>query len=168
MELLPMWFKRCKMQRGCSLDYFLFIEHEESLVWGYLTDSIQEMSWTSFVTTARTVPVTRTQWPLAACLVSLPVFREQRSWLSETVQSYHGCNIFYPKFHCELNFIEMVWGWTKSHHWTHCKYTYKNLKTELPKTLDEKIPIAYVRRAFDHCLRLMNGYRVGLTGAALE
>ena len=72
------------------------------------------------------------------------------------------------KFHCELNFIEMVWGWTKSHHRTHCTYTYKDLKTGLPITLDEKLPIAYVRRAFDHCLRFMNGYRLGLTGAVLE
>ena len=30
------------------------------------------------------------------------------------------------------------------------------------------MPIAYVRRAFDHCLRFMNGYRLGLTGAVLE
>ena len=34
--------------------------------------------------------------------------------------------------------------------------------------MDEKIPIAYVRRAFDHCLRFMNEYRLGLTGAVLE
>ena len=72
------------------------------------------------------------------------------------------------KFHCELNFIEVVWGWTKSHDRTHCTYTYKDLKTGLPKTLDEKLPIAYVRRALDHCLRFMNGYRLGLTGAVLE
>ena len=98
-----------------------------------------------------------------------PDFKEQRSWLSETVESYPGCNIFfYPKFHRELYFIEMVWGWTKSHHRTNCTYNYKDLKAELPITLDEKLPIAYVRRAFDHCLRFMNGYHVGLTGAVLE
>ena len=39
---------------------------------------------------------------------------------------------------------------------------------KLPITLDEKLPIAYVRRALDHCLRFMNGYRLGLTGAVLE
>ena len=77
-------------------------------------------------------------------------FKEQKSWLSETVQYYPGCNIFfYPKFHCELNFVEMVWGWTKLHHRQGCTYTYKGLKEGLPITLDEKLPIAYVRRAFD-------------------
>ena len=30
------------------------------------------------------------------------------------------------------------------------------------------MPIAYVRRAFDDCLRFMAGYRVGLTGVVLE
>ena len=30
------------------------------------------------------------------------------------------------------------------------------------------MPIAYVRRAFDYCLRFMNRYRLGLTGAVLE
>ena len=33
---------------------------------------------------------------------------------------------------------------------------------------DEKLSIAYVRRAFDHCLRFMSGYRVGLTGTVPE
>ena len=34
---------------------------------------------------------------------------EQKSWLTEKVESYPGCHIFfYPKYHCELNFIKMV------------------------------------------------------------
>ena len=112
--------------------------------------------------------------PNATCcmfgvLSNEPDFKEQKSWLSETVEFYPGCNIFFfTKFHCELNFIEMVWGWTKSHHRTHCTYNYKDLKAGLPITLEEKLPIAFVRRAFDHCLRFMNGYRDGLTGAVLE
>ena len=75
---------------------------------------------------------------------------------------------FYPKFHCELNFIEMIWGWTKGHHRRNCTYNYKDLKEGLPITFEEIMPIAYVRRAFDHCLRFMAGYRVGLTGVVLE
>ena len=30
------------------------------------------------------------------------------------------------------------------------------------------MPIAYVRRAFDHCSRFMAGYCVGLAGVVLE
>ena len=33
---------------------------------------------------------------------------------------------------------------------------------------DEKLSLAYVRRAFDHCLRFMSGYSVGLTGTVPE
>ena len=112
--------------------------------------------------------------PNATCcmfgvLSNEPDFKEQKSWLSETVEFYPGCNIFLcPKFYRELNFIEMVLGWTKSHHQTHCTYTYKYLKAGLPIALDIKLLITYVRRAFNHCLRFMNRYRVGLTGAVLE
>ena len=58
----------------------------------------------------------------------------------------------------------MVWGWIKAHHRNNCTYNYLALKKGLPITLDELMPIAFVRRAFNHCLR----YRVGLTGAVLE
>ena len=63
---------------------------------------------------------------------------------------------------------QMVWGWSKSYHRNICSYNYKDLKCGLPLTLDEKIPIAFVRRVFNHSLRFMAGYRVGLTGAVLE
>ena len=62
----------------------------------------------------------------------------------------------------------MIWGWTKGHHRRNCTYNYKDLKEGLPITFEEIMPIAYVRRAFDHCLRFMAGYRVGLTGVVLE
>ena len=44
--------------------------------------------------------------PNATCcmfgvLSNEPDFKEQKSWLSETVEFHPGCNIFfYPKFHC--------------------------------------------------------------------
>ena len=63
---------------------------------------------------------------------------------------------------------QMVWGWIKSCHRNNCFQNYEDLKCGLPLTLDENIPIAFVRRVFNHCLRFMAGYRVGLTGAVLE
>ena len=40
-----------------------------------------------------------------------------------------------PKYHCELNYIEMIWGWAKSHHRRTCTYNYKDLKARLPENL---------------------------------
>ena len=94
-------------------------------------------------------------------------FMAQKSWLAETIEKYPGCFLFFNhKFHCELNSIEMVWGWIKSYHRNN--YTYKDLKYGLNTTLDEKIAIAFVRRVFNHCLLFMAGCRVGLTGAVIE
>lgn len=36
-------------------------------------------------------------------------FKEQKGWLEEALEVEHQDVIFYPKFHCELNFIERFW-----------------------------------------------------------
>jgi hypothetical protein len=46
-------------------------------------------------------------------LFNQPDFKNQKSALQELVESRgHICE-FYPKYHCELNFIEMYWGAAK-------------------------------------------------------
>jgi len=48
-------------------------------------------------------------------LFSQPDFMSQKSQLQELVESCsHLCD-FYPKYHCELNFIEQYWGVAKLH-----------------------------------------------------
>lgn len=42
-----------------------------------------------------------------------PDFVSQHGMLQELVEGRGHAFIFYPKFHCELNFIEMVWGKSK-------------------------------------------------------
>ena len=92
-----------------------------------------------------------------------PDFAKQKEYLTEEVEKYEGCTIiFYPKFHCELNFIEMVWGWTKSYHRRICTYNFKKLEKELPITYDKRLPLDFVQKAFMYCLRFMSGYRQGL------
>ena len=64
--------------------------------------------------------------PLATCCLFNVLsheldFLSQKSWLAETVEKYPGCHLlFYPKYHCGLNFIEMTWGWAKAYHRTTC------------------------------------------------
>lgn len=56
-------------------------------------------------------------------LFSQPDFCSQKSQLEEyiTLQG-HICE-FYPKFHCELNFIEQYWGTVKLQYWSSEKTT---------------------------------------------
>ena len=84
-----------------------------------------------------------------------PDFLAQKPWLAESAERNLGCFIFlYLKYHCELTYIKMVWGWIKAHHRNYCKYNYPALKKGLPITLDELMPMAFVRRAFNHCFDL--------------
>ena len=101
-------------------------------------------------------------------LANEPDFLEQEEWLTQVVHNAGFEIIFYPKYHCELNFIEMVWGWAKGHHRRHCTYNYKDLKDGLPITFLELLPLAFVRRVFQHCLRFMSGYRQKLEGPLLD
>ena len=94
-------------------------------------------------------------------------FLEQKEWLSETVEAA-GCEIiYYPKYHCELNYIEMIWGYLKRKLRENCTYNFKELQALLPQQL-ESIPISFVRKAARHCYRFMSGYRIGLEGPQLE
>jgi hypothetical protein len=49
-------------------------------------------------------------------LFNQPDFVQQKAAVQELVEKRgHICD-FYPKYHCELNFIEMVWGAAKAHY----------------------------------------------------
>ena len=94
-------------------------------------------------------------------------FRVDKCWLEETVEALGHRLLFFPKFHCELNFIEMLWGYIKAKLRRMCTFNFSDLKKRLPELL-ESIPIPFVRRASRHCLRYMNGYRLGLNGPELD
>ena len=73
-------------------------------------------------------------------------FANQKSQLQELIESRgHICD-FYPKYHCELNFIEQYWG--------AAKYRFRSIKrattiNEMEKivvsSLDD-IPVFQIRR----------------------
>ncbi|TDL16544.1 hypothetical protein BD410DRAFT_816690 [Rickenella mellea] len=106
----------------------------------------------------------------AACccrrvLFNQPDFKSQKPALFELIEGRGHKAIFYPKFHCELNFIEQCWG--------AAKHEYR----QLPPTINEAhmeanvrdclngIPLDSMRRYANRSARFMDAYRRGLNGA---
>eukprot|EP01040_Poterioochromonas_malhamensis_P016810 gene16810-19178_t len=94
-------------------------------------------------------------------------FLDQKGWLEEVVSRRSHQIIFYPKFHCELNFIEMVWGYLKAKLRYLCTFSFQDLCDNVPKLLDSIQPDLIIKFA-QYCFRFMQGYRIGLHGPVLD
>jgi hypothetical protein len=64
-----------------------------------------------------------------------PDFRQQKSLVQEVIEAAGHLCILLPKFHCELNFIEFLWGAIKKYLRDNCDYTFDTLKENMPKAL---------------------------------
>ncbi|KAA8914313.1 hypothetical protein FN846DRAFT_758996, partial [Sphaerosporella brunnea] len=72
-------------------------------------------------------------------------FQEQKGWLQEEFEAAHQEVIFYPKFHCELNFIEQFWCAAKWYTRENCEYTIEGLRRILPEAL-HSVPLQSINR----------------------
>ena len=118
-------------------------------------------------------------------LFKQPDFVSQKSELQEFVESHgHLCD-FYPKYHCEMNFIEQYWGAAKlcfcrksSKHWWHEKEStglsgwcshYTNLSVCLDFSCSNhcilKLLCDCVYRYANRSAWFIHAYGEGLTGA---
>jgi hypothetical protein len=109
-----------------------------------------------------------------------PDFMSQKSQLEEAIeQRGHICD-FYPKYHCELNFIEQYWGKAKSQYRvTPRAKTGREMESTVRESLDSVSLLQIRRSAFFFCVsscsplhrftnraaRFINAYGEGLTGA---
>jgi hypothetical protein len=93
-----------------------------------------------------------------------PDFVDQKSMLDDWVNEQGGGHsvLFLPKFHCELNFIEMYWGALKYYCRNNCDYSFKTL---LPTVMDamSSISLVTIRRFARKSWRYMDAYRQGLS-----
>jgi hypothetical protein len=92
----------------------------------------------------KTILIERGIWPNGglsrdnACklLASQPDFLQQKEWLEETVTDAGFAIDFYPKYHCEFNYIEMFWGATKAFARANCNYDFNHLVRVVPEALE--------------------------------
>ncbi|KZV96441.1 hypothetical protein EXIGLDRAFT_609191, partial [Exidia glandulosa HHB12029] len=91
----------------------------------------------------------------------------QKDFLAEKakIQHYiegrgHFC-MFLPKFHCELNPIEMVWSNAKQKFRAEADGTFPKAKALVPKCLDA-VSTTVIRHYFRRIYRYMDAYRKGL------
>ncbi|CAG8802744.1 12433_t:CDS:1 [Cetraspora pellucida] len=91
-----------------------------------------------------------------------PDFANQKSLLEEIVKEAGHKIIFYPKFHCELNYIESYWGAVKVNTCANYDYSFKSLKNIVLMALDS-VPLIQIRKYSRRSLRYISAYRLGLS-----
>ncbi|RIA79587.1 hypothetical protein C1645_840337 [Glomus cerebriforme] len=96
-----------------------------------------------------------------------PDFLAQKGRLEEIIVAAGHKVIFYPKFHCELNYIENFWGAAKKFSQSNCDYSWTGLQRTVPLAL-ASVPLTTIRRYARKAFRYMDVYRKGLTGKAAE
>ena len=69
-------------------------------------------------------------------ITSQPDFVMQKLAIVELIENAGHLCVFYPKFHYELNFIEMYWSAAKHYTRDHCDYTWNGLQETVPQALD--------------------------------
>ena len=76
-----------------------------------------------------------------------PDFADQRSQLQELIERHgHLCD-FYPKYHCELNFIEQYWGAAKARYRVAPRAkTLQQMEDTVKECLDS-VPLHQIRRS---------------------
>lgn len=89
-------------------------------------------------------------------------FKAQKGRLQEELEACNQLVILYPKFHCELNFIERFWCAAKYYARENCLYTFDGLRKTLPTALASVSAIC-IYHYYLHCMRIIDTYAAGLS-----
>jgi len=74
---------------------------------------------------------------------------------------------FYPKYHCETNFIERVWGEAKAIVRKNCLFNFNMMKIQVPQVL-KAINISHIRAYHRRAWRYIDAYGKGLDGRVAD
>jgi hypothetical protein len=88
-------------------------------------------------------------------------FMAQTGMLSENITSAGHLVDFFPKFHCEINWIEYYWGISKRFARDHCNYTIDALRITIPLALSS-VSNPTIHAFYHQCLRRVEAYRAGI------
>jgi hypothetical protein len=86
-----------------------------------------------------------------------PDFKSQRSLVQEIIEDAGHLCLILPKFHCELNAIEFVWGSAKRWLRENCDYTFKTLQQNTPKAI-ASVPLSRIRKFQNRVFRWIEAY----------
>ncbi len=89
-------------------------------------------------------------------------FQNEKSMLETVILEAGHEAIFYPKYHCELNYIEYYWAALKRYTREHCKYSFPELEKTVVEAMNS-VDIKTIRRFADRSKRWMMAYIRGLT-----
>ena len=87
--------------------------------------------------------------------------------MQEMVEGKGHLVAFYPKFHCELNYIEIYWRAAKHYTWQYCDYTWKSLQEIALHVLD-LVSMNHIRKYAQKSANFIECYRKGLTGVQTD
>ncbi len=91
-----------------------------------------------------------------------PDFKAQRSWLCELIEGRGHKVVFFPKFHCEFNFLERFFSSVKKDLRMNCDYSLIGLRERIPVAV-QSVLLSVIRRYSMHCFRYMTAYKSGLS-----
>jgi transposase len=98
-------------------------------------------------------------------LFNQPDFAAVKSCLEDTCTEHKYTVLFLPKFHCELNPIEMVWGYAKRIHQLNPESSWKNALEQNTLSVLDEAPLESMRRFVLRMHRFPDAYRHGLDGS---
>ena len=86
-----------------------------------------------------------------------PDFKAQKGELQQAIERAGHLVLFYPPFHCEINFIEYFWGAAKRYTRVHYEYDIPSLKRLVPEAI-EQISDQLIWKYARPAMRIINAY----------